>query len=81
MSITQTDLDSFHDFATQFLAQSKRELSFEQLVNVWQTERDQSATIEAIRRGVDDAAAGRMSDLAEVDARIRESLNFPQRGQ
>lgn len=32
-------------------------------------------------RGVADATAGRMKDLAEVDGQIREKLGFPKRGK
>jgi hypothetical protein len=80
MTITQTELVSFHEFATDLLARAKRELSLEQIVQQWQSERDQAETIESIRRGVADATAGRMKDLAEINAKIRDELGFSKRG-
>jgi predicted transcriptional regulator len=81
MTITQTELDSFHLFATHILARTKRKLSLEQLMFEWQAKREQAETVESVRRGIADAEAGRLCDLAEVDAKIRTELGFPNRGR
>ena len=79
MTVTQSDLNNFHDFATHLLAQTGRELSLEELVTQWQSERDQAETVASVRRGVADAEAGRVHDLADVDAVIRRELGFSHR--
>ena len=81
MSITQTELNNFHEFATHLLAGAERELSLEQIVDQWQSERERAETIDSIRRGIADATAGRTRDLAKVDSKIRNELGFPKRGQ
>jgi hypothetical protein len=80
MTITQSDLDHFHTFATGFLARSQRSMSLEELFAEWQAERDQAETVASIRRGVADAEAGRTKDLASVDADIRSALSIPAPG-
>lgn len=81
MTVNQSDLDGFHHFATDLLAQAGRELSLEELVNKWRAERAHAETVESVRRGVADAEAGRMHDLADVDAKIRTELGFRPRGR
>lgn len=79
MSINQSDLDSFHDFASRIIARQADDRSLEDLIQLWRYEQEQKETIESIRRGVADAAAGRMCDLDEADARNRQELGFPPR--
>jgi predicted transcriptional regulator len=80
MSISQADIDSFHQFATLELARQGSGLSLESLVDQWR-EQQEHETLDSIRRGVDDAAAGRLRSLAEVDAQIRSQLGFTPRGR
>jgi hypothetical protein len=79
MIISQSDLDSFHLFASRAIAQRGQGLSFEELVEQWRAEQEREETIESVRRGVEDADAGRVRSLAEVDKAIREKLAFPDR--
>jgi predicted transcriptional regulator len=79
MTINQSDLNNFHQFATDVLARAGQELELEDLMRQWLAERDRAATVDSIRRGVADAEAGRVHDLADVDAGIREKLSFPAR--
>ena len=79
MSISQSDLDSFHHFASHELSQRGAGLSLEDLLDKWRAEREHAETIASIRRGVKDANAGRMHDLADVDTKIRTELGFPAR--
>ena len=81
MTVNQTDLDSFHHFATHLLSHAERDLSLEELINKWRAEREHSETVDSVRRGVADAEAGRMHDLADVDAKIRAELGFTPRGR
>ena len=79
MTISQSDLDSFHYFATNELAQAVREVSLEELVSQWRAQQDDAETLASIRRGIADAEAGRVQDLNEVDAKIRTELSLPAR--
>jgi hypothetical protein len=81
MIVNQSDIDSFHNFATHLLAMTGGDLSFDELLSQWRAEREQAETVESVRRGIADAEAGRLHDLADVDAKIRADLGFPARGQ
>lgn len=81
MTINQSDLDSFHHFATNLLAESGRELELEELMRQWRAERDRAETVDSIRRGIADAETGRVHELADVDAKIRTELGFRPRGR
>jgi hypothetical protein len=81
MIVNQSDLDSFHDFATRLLATTVGDLSLDDLLSQWQAKREQAETVESVRRGVADADAGRLHDLTDVDAKIRADLGFPARRQ
>ena len=76
MTVNQSDLDSFHHFATNMLAHSDRDFSLEELLKKWRAEREMAETVQSVRRGVADAEAGRTHDLADVDAKIRQELGF-----
>jgi len=79
MTVTQHDLDSFHDFATQMLAHRREALSFEELFEQWCAKREREETIAAVREGIADAEAGRTVDIKDADAMIRTRLGFPPR--
>jgi hypothetical protein len=81
MSVNQSQLDSFHQFAVQVLAQRGEDVSLEDLLVEWRAKQDREETIASVRRGVNDADAGRIRDAAEVDAAIRAELHFPARGR
>jgi predicted transcriptional regulator len=81
MTISQSDLDNFHCFATNQLASTERDVSLEELVSTWRAQQAVAETLESIRRGVADADAGRTHSVADVDAKIRSELGFPARRQ
>jgi hypothetical protein len=81
MTINQSDLDSFHVFASEALSRTGRELNLEDLVQQWCAQHEREETIASIQRGVDDAEAGRIRDLGEVDMAIRAKLGFPPRSR
>lgn len=81
MQITQRDLDSFHSFASRELTNGGRALSLEDLLQEWRCKQEEVETIASIRRGIDDAEAGRVESLADVDASIRAELGFPARSR
>ena len=81
MQITQSDLDSFHSFASRELTNGGRAHSLEDLLQEWRCKQEEVETIASIRRGIDDAEAGRVQSLADVDASIRAELGFPARSR
>lgn len=79
MTAIESDLDSFHHFASAELAHGGRNLTLEELLQQWRARQAHAETLASIRRGVDDAEAGRVHDLTAVDAKIRAELGFPGR--
>ncbi|QEG36732.1 hypothetical protein [Bythopirellula goksoeyrii] len=81
MSLTQSDIDNFHSFASQELPHCDAGQGLEDLVKKWRIQREQIETLNSLHRGIEDAEAGRMRDLNAVDASIREAIGFPARRQ
>jgi hypothetical protein len=81
MSISQSELDSFHSFASYELATTGAAESWPDLLAKWQAQREHNETVSSIRRGVQDAEAGRVRDLTEIDNQIRSQLGFPPRNK
>ena len=79
MSLSQSDIDSFHLFASQELTLLGPDQDLEEIVRRWQAQLKQAETLASIRRGVKDAEAGRFQDIGTVDRSIREKLGFPAR--
>jgi hypothetical protein len=81
MPISQYDIDSFHNFATRELTNGDCKQSMEDLMERWRSKREEKETLASIQRGVEDADAGRVKSLDEVDANIRQKLGFPVRSK
>ena len=79
MIVNQSDLDDFHQFASREIAQRGQSLNLEDLITQWHAQQEHEETVASVRRGVDDADAGRMRDATEVDKTIRNELGFPAR--
>ena len=79
MSLSQSDIDRFHLFASQELTHLGPDQDLEEIVKRWQTQREQAEALASIRRGVEDAEAGRVQDIGTVDKSIREKIGFPAR--
>jgi len=79
MSTTQEEIDRFHHFASEKLSNGRADLSMDELYRQWQTEQEKSAAIASIERGLEDADAGRLRSLEDVDADVRNELSFPAR--
>ena len=79
MTATQENIDSFHRFATERLKNGSQDLSMDELYRQWRAAREEAETVASIQRGLDDAEAGRVRSLDEVDADIRQELGFPAR--
>ena len=74
MPVTQADLQDFHLFASNCIANSGRELSFSEIAARWDAKREYDEAVEDIRQGIEDEKAGRIRPLAEVANEIREEL-------
>lgn len=81
MAVNQSDLDSFHDFASQTLARLSGDQSLEDLLKLWRAKQEHTETVASVRRGVEDADAGRLLDLEHVDAKVRSELGLPARNR
>jgi hypothetical protein len=79
MMISQNELDNFHLFASNEIARAGRNVSLEELVSQWQARQVDPEAVASIRRGVEDASAGRTKALSEVDENIRTGLGFSAR--
>jgi len=79
MTAIQSDLDGFHNFASEELARSGRDLTLEDLLRQWRARQEQAETLASIRRGIADSEAGRVQGLTAVDDSIRVELGFPAR--
>jgi hypothetical protein len=77
--LSQSDLDSFHVFATNEIARCGQGVSLQELVKAWLAQQIDGESVDSVRRGVADADAGRMQSLADVDAKIRTELGFSAR--
>jgi len=75
MSVTHTDLNNFHEFATAKL-NSDRVESMHELLDLWllqnPPEQEQIETVIALREGLADIEAGRVHDFEKVNAEIRK---------
>ncbi|TWT30245.1 hypothetical protein KOR34_48030 [Posidoniimonas corsicana] len=73
MAVTIDDLNLFHQFAAARLDAAGAE-SLEQLLLLWRQECNRSDDLEAVRRGVADAEAGRVLPVSQAFAEVRQSL-------
>ena len=77
MTVTQTELDQFHEFASQKIATEGVSVSFEDLVVEWESIRDKDAIDSAIRQGLADIKAGRYRSAEEVTDELRQKHGIP----
>jgi predicted transcriptional regulator len=75
MSANTQELDSFVEFARRRIENGKTE-SLAQLFQQWETSRENTESIEAIRQGLAEARAGEGIPVAEAFADIRAKLGL-----
>jgi uncharacterized protein with von Willebrand factor type A (vWA) domain len=69
---SKSELESFHRFLGEQLAGGGADLTPEECLDLWQTQRRERAeTMEAIRQGLSDIAAGRLQSLEDFDRDFR----------
>jgi hypothetical protein len=78
MSVSREDLDSFHQFAIGRIDQSDLELTFDDLIVEWDSQRNRAEINAAIRQGLEDVEAGRTRPASEVLKELRRNLDSPQ---
>lgn len=77
MSVTLTELESFHQFAQQKLADGGAE-SLAELAREWQAAREREEVHEALREATEDLHAGRFRPAADVSRDLRRKFNLPE---
>jgi len=82
MSITQGQLDNFHQFATEKLSNGGADLSWPELFDLWRIENptaDQQAEIyAALDESLADIQNGRHRPADEVVRELRAKHNLPE---
>ena len=82
MSITQGQLDNFHQFATEKLDNGGADLSWPELFDLWRIENptaDQQAAIYvALDESLDDIQNGRHRPAGEVVGELRAKQNLSE---
>lgn len=76
MTVTQAELDNFHEFATARISNSGVEIDFDDLVTEWLSLRDRDEINGAIREGLADVEAGRHRPAHEVTEELREKYGL-----
>lgn len=79
MPITQSELQRFRQFVVEKTNDGGGDLTPGDCLRPWRSEQETAESIAAIQRGIDDAEAGRMRSLDQVDADIRNELGFSPR--
>lgn len=77
MPVTQQDLDSFHQFASERIANSVVPLSFDDLIVEWLSHRDRDDINAAIEEGLADVEAGRHRPARHVTEELRQKYGLP----
>ena len=76
MDTQTTDLQNFHMFVTQQLADGHRELLPEDAVELWRannpTAQEMRSSFAALDESIDDLNAGRLQDFDTVNQQIRQ---------
>jgi hypothetical protein len=81
MSVSQSDLDSFHQFASQALTERGPVVSLEGLFDEWRARRANAETIASNHGEVDDEGAARVRELADLRGKVQEAKAASRRGE
>lgn len=77
MSVTQSDLINFHEFALTHIGDGGEDVSFLELAVQWQATRDHDEAVVLIRECIPDMESGIGTPLQEAADEIRRELGFP----
>ncbi len=76
MTVTQQELDDFHQFASQRIRNSSAEISFDDVVIEWESLRDRDSINAAICKGLADVNAGHHRPAEEVMEELRQKYGI-----
>ena len=76
MVVTKEELDKFHDFANQRIANGGADLTLDDLVIEWDSVCNRDEINAAIREGIADVDAGRTRPADEVTEELRQKYNI-----
>jgi hypothetical protein len=77
MSVTQQDLDRFHEFASHLIRNGGMDSSLEDLIAKWRAARERDEVNSALREAIDDLNAGRARPADEVTNDLRKKHRLP----
>ncbi len=78
MTVTQAQLDDFHQFASEYIQNCDNDLTIDDLLIEWDSVRNRSEINSAIREGLTDINAGRTRPAADVVEDIRRRYNVAE---
>ena len=78
MSVTKQELDQFHRFAAQTLAEAEGGVSWDELFVRWRSDHERADVNAAIREGLADIDQGRHQPAADAMEDIRKEFGFPK---
>jgi len=76
MPLTQSDLDSFHAFASEKLRNGGGAMSLEEIVAAWRAERELQEANAGIRRGLSEVESGQHRPLDDFMDEFRRQHNI-----
>ena len=78
MTVTQTELDGFSQFAVEKIGNGGADLTLEDLVELWRaenpTDEELQESLASLERGLADAEAGRIHPADEALTELRKRL-------
>jgi hypothetical protein len=81
MAVTQDQIDSFHRFASDRIANGGADLSFQEIVALWKldnpSDEERAEVIAAINQGVKDIESGNHRPADEFMDEMRRKYNIP----
>ncbi len=81
MAVTQDQIDSFHRFASDRIANGGADLSFQEIVSLWKldnpSDEERAEVIAAINEGVKDIESGNHRPADEFMDEMRRKYNIP----
>ena len=76
MSVTLSELESFHHFAAQKL-RAGGTATIDELVRQWQAAREREEVNEALREATEDLRAGRYRPAEDISRDLERKFGFP----
>jgi len=78
MPVTSEQLDAFHRFGAEQIANGSSDLSWDELFILWESQDARDDVNAAIREGIGDVDAGRYESADKALADIRNEFGFKE---